>query len=110
MTSSENAIEIFSVAVAAVQPARLIPQHLFIENNLLHIFDQQFLVNTLPNIYVIGAGKACAAMAKTAEDILGNLISAGIVVTKNDHALQLQTIACREAAHPVPVENGVFQA
>jgi hydroxypyruvate reductase len=108
MTSSENAIEIFSAAVGAVQPARLIPQHLFIENNLLHIFDQQFLVNTLPNIYVIGAGKASAAMAKTVEDILGNLIKAGIVVTKYDHALQLQTIACREAAHPVPDEHGIL--
>jgi glycerate-2-kinase len=42
---------------------------LFIENNLLHIFDQQFVVNALPNIYVIGAGKASAAMAKTVEDI-----------------------------------------
>jgi hydroxypyruvate reductase len=29
------------------------------------------------------------------------------VVTKYDHALQLQTIACNEAAHPVPDEQGV---
>ncbi len=110
MNGRENAIKIFSAAVAAVQPAQLIPAHLFIEQGTLHIFDQQFLVNDLPNIYVVGAGKASAAMAKTVEEILGHLITAGIIVTKYGHGLPLQKIICREAAHPVPDENGVAAA
>ena len=107
MTARQNAVQIFSAAVAAVQPAKLIPDHLFIDDTVLHIFDQQFLIGSINNIYVIGAGKASAAMAKTTEEILGNLIATGIVVTKYRHCLPLQKIVCLEAAHPVPDENGI---
>lgn len=107
MTTREKAIQIFEAAVAAVQPIRLIPVHLFIDQNQLHILDQQFLLHELQNIYIIGAGKASAAMAKTVEEILGQLITAGIVVTKYAHALPLQKITCIEAAHPVPDEAGI---
>ena len=107
MTTRENAIKIFKAAVAAVHPEKLVPTHLFIQDNYLHILDQQFLLNTLPDIYVIGAGKASAAMAKSVEDILGNLITAGIVIAKNDHSLPLNKIVCIEAAHPVPDEQGL---
>ena len=46
-------------------------------------------------------------MAATAEAILGNFITAGIIVTKYGHALPLQKITCIEAAHPVPDEAGI---
>ncbi len=107
LTPRKKAIQIFEAAVAAVQQVRLIPAHLFIKLNQLHILDQHFLLHELPNIYIIGAGKASAAMAATTEAILGNFITAGIVVTKFDHALSLQKITCLEAAHPVPDEAGI---
>jgi len=107
MTTRQKAMQIFTAAVNAVQPSQLIPAHLFIEGDTLHIFDRHFFINELPGIYVIGAGKASASMAKTAEEILGHLISAGIVVTKYGHSLPLQKIICPEAAHPVPDEKGL---
>jgi glycerate 2-kinase len=107
MTTREKAIQIFNAGVAAVQPSQLIPLQLFIEEEWLHIFNQRFLLNELPGIYVIGAGKASAAMAKTVEGILGDLINAGIVVTKYEHSIPLQKIICTEAAHPVPDEQGI---
>ncbi|CAN5349565.1 glycerate kinase [soil metagenome] len=107
MTTRDKAIQIFNSAIAAVHPAQLMPAHLFIKDNTLHIFNQQFSLAALQNIYVIGAGKASAAMAKSVEDILGNLITAGIIVTKYQHSISLQKIACAEAAHPVPDEEGV---
>ena len=107
LTAREKALQIFEAAVTAVKPLQLLPSHLFIEHNILHILDEQFLLNTIPNIYIIGAGKASAAMAKVAEEILGNHITAGIVVTKYAHALPLQKIICMEAAHPLPDEAGI---
>lgn len=107
LTAREKAIQIFEAAVTAVQPLRLLGAHLFIEHNILHILDQQFLLDKIPNIYIIGAGKASAAMAKVGEEILGNLITAGIVVTKYEHALPLKKIICIEAAHPLPDEAGI---
>jgi hydroxypyruvate reductase len=107
MGAREDAILIFNASVASVHPAQLMPAYLFIQDKHLHVFDQEFLLNELPNIYVIGAGKASAAMAKSVEDILGDLITAGIVVTKYEHALPLSKIVCMEAAHPVPDEQGL---
>lgn len=107
MTAKEKAIQIFEAAVAAVQPKRLMPAYLFIDQNRLHILDRHFFLHELPNIYIIGAGKASAAMAATAEAILGDFITAGMVVTKYGHVLPLQKITCMEAAHPVPDEAGI---
>jgi glycerate 2-kinase len=107
MTAREKAIQIFESAVAAVQPQRLIPRHLFIDNDTLHISGRQFLMQQLQNIYVAGAGKASTAMAKAAEEILGDYITAGIAVTKYAHALPLKKVICIEAAHPVPDKAGI---
>ncbi len=58
------------------------------------------------NIYVLGAGKAGAAMARAAEDILSERISRGLVIVKEGHTgtgkLPLARISLREASHPVP--------
>lgn len=107
MNTREKSFKIFSTAIAAVQPALLVSKYLYIKKNTLSILGQQFLINSLPPIYIIGAGKASAAMAKIVEDILGNLVTAGIVVTKQAHSIPLQKIICLEAAHPVPDELGI---
>ncbi|MBZ5856989.1 glycerate kinase type-2 family protein [Flavihumibacter profundi] len=107
MTTRDKAIQIFKAAVSAVQPEQLIPAHLHYSNNTLQVFNEEFDLTEPRNIYVIGAGKACAAMAKSVEDILGNRITAGIVITKYAHCIPLSTIRCREAEHPVPDEKGL---
>ena len=108
MSARENAIQLFNTAVAAVQPQKLIPDHLFIDDaQQLHIFDQSFSLNEIQNIYLIGSGKASAAMAKAVQDILGDLITAGLVVTKYGHSVSLKKIICLEAAHPVPDQQGI---
>lgn len=67
-------------------------------------------------VYVLGAGKAGAAMARAAEDALGDRISAGLVVVKDGHAgagpgnEPLHRIRLAEAGHPVPDERGVEAA
>ncbi len=107
MTARDKAGVILKAAIAAVQPASLLPAHLYVAGNWLYIMKQRFLLSELPNIYIVGAGKASAAMAASVEKVLGELITAGIIVTKHHHALPLQFIRCMEAAHPVPDEHGV---
>ena len=106
MQNRVHAEAIYRAAVAAVQPAALLPQYLQLKGDVLQIGNQTIsFANS--NLYVIGAGKAAAAMAQTVESILGDHIKAGIVTTKYEHALPLETITCIEAAHPVPDENSV---
>ena len=89
MSARENAIQIFNTAVAAVQPQKLISDHLFIDEfQQLHILGQSFGINEIQKIYLIGSGKASAAMAKVVQDELGDLITAGLIVTKYGHSIE----------------------
>lgn len=84
--------ELFAVAVAAADPARLVAP-------------------ALPAVprgrtVVIGAGKAAAAMARAVEAAWPQPIT-GLVVTRYGHSLPTRTITVVEAGHPVPDAAGV---
>ncbi len=106
MDARQKATDIFLAGVAGVQPATLINRFVSINQNILQIEENRFDLSTIENMYVVGAGKACAAMAKSIEDILGARITAGHIITKYDHSIPLQYIGITEAGHPVPDENG----
>jgi len=102
-----HAFKIFTAAVRAVQPQQLMHRHMQWQNNQLRLGNQVFDGEDIGNIYVIGAGKASAAMARETELILGNRLAEGIIVTKYGHGLRLKQMQCIEAGHPVPDENSV---
>ena len=108
MTMREHALAIFNAAVSAVQPSCLLPKNICLEGNKLLLHNQSFLLKDLDNIYVIGAGKASAAMALEVEKILGEHIAKGVIVTKYHHSLPLQKIKSIEAGHPLPDENSLL--
>lgn len=107
MTERENAVQIFRLAVSAVQPAQLLQEHLTVTSDSLAIGGQYIPKHSVKHVYVIGAGKAAAAMAVETEKILGSYISDGLVTTKYGHSLPAQRIKIIEGAHPVPDENCV---
>jgi hydroxypyruvate reductase len=55
---------------------------------------------------VVGLGKAGAPMAAAVEEILGERIARGVVVTKYGHVQPTRTIRIHEAGHPVPDDAG----
>ena len=60
----------------------------------------------IDRILVLGCGKAGAAMAQVVEEILGDRISAGLVVVKDGHLAPTRRISIVEAGHPVPDDRG----
>lgn len=102
-----NAKEIFLAGVEIVKPDILIPHFVSLENDVLKIENHRFQLAEIRNIYLTGAGKASALMAKAIENILGSRISSGHIVTKYGHAVPLKYAFVTEAGHPVPDENGV---
>ena len=57
-------------------------------------------------VRLVAAGKAAWQMAKTASDLLGSRIEAGVVVTKYGHSMgPIANFDIWEAGHPVPDEN-----
>jgi hydroxypyruvate reductase len=104
----EDALAIFNAAVSAVQPSCLLPKHIKLKGEKLWLHEQLFSLQEHDRIFVIGAGKASAAMAAETENILGDLIEKGIVVTKYDHGLPLKKIKSIEAGHPLPDKNSLL--
>lgn len=94
MTLREDANRIVQEAIHKVLPDAAVKQALK---------DKKFNDG---EIYVVAVGKAAWQMAKTAADILGDQMKAGICVTKYDHVKgEIEKTKCFEAGHPIPDEN-----
>jgi glycerate 2-kinase len=95
-TMRGHARAIFQAALKAADPAAAVARHLERRN-----------LSRFHHIYVIGAGKAGASMAKAAERILGKRITAGLINVKYGHLAKLRRIELNESGHPVPDAHGV---
>lgn len=82
----------FDAAVAAAQPQHCLPPHL--------------PPRPRGRTWVVGAGKAAAAMARAVEDHWDSPLE-GLVITRHGHAVPCRRIEVLEAAHPVPDAAGL---
>ncbi|MFD1631419.1 glycerate kinase type-2 family protein [Pseudopedobacter beijingensis] len=103
----EKAEDIFRAGIQAVQPQEIMPQWIQKRDNALFVKGEKIDLDTIGHVYLIGAGKAAAAMAQVLEDILGDALTSGIIAVKYGHVLPLKKIKILQAAHPVPDENSV---
>ena len=78
-----------------------------IEGSILKIGDKCWDLDQKEHIYLIGAGKACNAMAKAVEDILGDFLSDGIAVVKIQEPEDgFKRTRVYTGGHPIPNEEG----
>jgi len=103
----QEARSIFDAAIKAVDPVAAIKKHVTLKGATLSIGSRRYDLNRFDNIFVVGAGKATAPMARALEQILGDRITDGVIVIKDGHGVPLQHIRTHEASHPVPDERGV---
>jgi len=90
-----QADRIFHAALAAADPADAVARHLARRD-----------FSRYRHIYVIGAGKAGATMARAAERALGRAITAGFLNVKDGHLARLRRIELQVSGHPIPDERG----
>ncbi|HEU0122675.1 MAG TPA: glycerate kinase [Bryobacteraceae bacterium] len=107
MNLRKDAIAICKAALRAADPYEAMLRHVRCEDGVLHAGGARYRLDRIGNIYVVGAGKACAPMAKAVEKLLGKRITASCVIVKDAHTLPLRRVQLREAAHPVPDQRGV---
>jgi glycerate 2-kinase len=107
MNNKIKAEKIFLAGVDGVLPDKLISNVMSLKNNCLQIGHLTFSLDTIENIYVIGAGKASAMMGAEVEKILCNRITGGHIVVKYGHSCKLKYIDVSEAGHPVPDAKGL---
>ena len=102
-----HAREIFFAGLSAADPLEAINRAVQREGDRLHIRERFYDLNRFQRIYVTGCGKAAARMALAMERLLGDRITAGIVVVKYGHGMKLGVTEVIEAGHPVPDDAGL---
>jgi hydroxypyruvate reductase len=101
---------VLTAAILAVEPGAAVHKVLRREGDRLTLGEKAYDLSKIRHVYVIGAGKAGAPMAYAAVEILGDHLSAGIVIVKDGYAKNsgdIQDLTLLEAAHPVPDQRGV---
>ncbi len=102
--------QIFDAAVRAVDPGEAIRRHMAREGSRLRVGSETLDLERLRQIVVVGCGKAAAPMAAAVEEILGDRINHGVVVTKYGHVQPTARVRIHEAGHPVPDDAGIVGA
>ena len=105
-TIKQDCLEIFKAGVDAVDPYKAIQRYLHINGDDLIIAGSRFNLSNFEHIYIIGAGKATAAMALAVEEALGARLDGGFIIVKYGHTANLTKTELVEAGHPVPDEAG----
>lgn len=103
----KHVVNIFRSALKAADPVEAVVRHLDIVGNTLRVGKQRYRLDQFRNIYVIGAGKASAAMALAVEKTLGKRITGGLVNVKYGHLAKLKRVELNECGHPLPDQRGV---
>jgi hydroxypyruvate reductase len=78
-----------------------------VDGDKLVVGDRRYRLGSFENIYVLGAGKASAAMASAVERILTRRVTGGLINVKDGHLARLRRIELNECGHPVPDQRGV---
>ncbi len=105
MNNHEKAEHIFLAGIKGVLPGKLIGDLFSVKGSLMKIGYQSFDLEKIGNVYVLGAGKASAAMGHYVENILGTRVAGGHIITKYGYFCKLKHIEVTEAGHPLPDHN-----
>jgi glycerate 2-kinase len=108
MEKKKEAENIFLAGVESVLPDILVRTQVKLSDDVLYFTDEcRIPLAGFNRIYVLGAGKASALMAKEVENILGGKITKGHVIVKYGSNCELNRISVTEAGHPFPDRKGV---
>jgi hydroxypyruvate reductase len=107
----KDAKDIFLAAIKAADPNEAIKRSVSLiqksDTSKIVIGRRSYQLSKYQNVYVVGAGKASAAMAQSLEDILGKWIRDGLICVKYGYGTSLHRMKVLEAGHPIPDRAGL---
>jgi glycerate 2-kinase len=98
--------QILDAAIAAGDASRLTRQALAREGSRLRVGNRLFDLARVRRVVVVGAGKASATMAESAEAVLDGVPLGGLVAVKESHDPGPRHIRVVESGHPIPDARG----
>ncbi len=102
-----DALDIFQAGLHSVDSLSAVRKHLSLEKEILTVDGKTYPLFDYDKIYVLGTGKAVAAMAQAVEECLSDRITSGFINVKYGHTRPLKFITVHEAGHPVPDDAGL---
>jgi len=108
-------LQLFERGLDAVNPYTAIQRHVKLVDDAIIISNDDdglsYPLDQIDRFFVVGGGKATAAMATALEDILGNRIVAGCINVPEKLLLKdpprLQVIQATGSSHPIPNQAGI---
>jgi len=102
---------LFSRALSAVDPSKILKERIRIERDRLSIkmqgdSEKVFDLKAFHKIVLVGTGKASSSMARAIEELFGDRMTKGVITTKYGHLLPLKQTQIIEAGHPIPDRKG----
>ena len=109
--NQENIAGILYAALASVDPRLAVEKSILRQGNYLAVDGRLYDLNSYRRVLVVGFGKASVPMAAAIEDILGEKLTAGIVIAKHVEAdpasRPASKIQVTQGSHPVPDELSI---
>jgi glycerate 2-kinase len=103
----EHLKEILEAGLVAADPKEAVLRSVRLEGGSIFAGDERFEAD---RVFVLAAGKAAGAMAEAAEELLGERISGGLIITKYGNEASSERLETIFAAHPEPDERSVEAA
>ena len=107
MSTRKDALKIFRAALEASDPQHAVLRHLRFDGRILTAGRRKYVLSNFDRIFVIGAGKASAAMASAVERLLGHRVTGGLVIVPDGVGARTHRVRLHAARHPLPDERGV---
>ncbi|MEX2602192.1 MAG: DUF4147 domain-containing protein [Balneolaceae bacterium] len=105
----DTLLQIITDSLKAMDPYHVLFRRLRLlePGNKLQIDDLTWELGEFPNIWVLGSGKASAAMGLALEEIFGKRITDGIIITPKGTSRELNRIQLLDGSHPIPDANSL---
>lgn len=104
----KDSYKIFKAALEAVDSYYATKTKLRRVGNVFKVDGVEYDLRNFDNIFIVGAGKASAPMARAVEDMLADKNIGGRIIVKYGHTDKLHRIVQVEAGHPYEDESGVL--
>lgn len=100
----DTLLQIITDSLKAMDPYQVIFRRLRMEESgeTFRIDKNIWELGEFPNVWVLGSGKASAAMGLALEEIFGKRIRDGIIITPKGTSRDLHRIQLLEGSHPIP--------
>lgn len=106
----KTVLDIIDFALTCADPYAAVRKLVRLNGTYLEIGHLRFDLKNHKRIYLLGAGKATYPIAKALEEILGDLITDGVIICKYGQEGLLNHSRLYFSSHPVPDEAGFLAA